>query len=243
MGRHRAGARRADVPRSARHRATRQTAGRRRAEVRRGPRPLLAVGAVLVTGLVVAAGMGVLPPQATPQVSANGDPAPPAVVEQDGVPRPRVTSGRVRTRTVAPVVRLEVDETALPANSGKGRRVVFSQSAQRVWLVESDGTVARTYPVSGSRYDNLAPGTYSVFSRSEQAWGIDDSGTMRNFVRFAHGPNAAIGFHDIPVKDGRPVQAERQLGTPLSHGCVRQAREDALALWEFAPLGTKVVVV
>jgi hypothetical protein len=133
--------------------------------------------------------------------------------------------------------------TALPAGSGTGRRVVFSESAQRVWLVERGNDVARTYLVSGSLYDNLDPGTYSVFSRSEQAWGIDDSGSMRWFVRFAEGPNAAIGFHSIPVLRGSPVQTIAQLGIPLSHGCIRQKTTDALALWEFAPVGTTVVVV
>ena len=103
--------------------------------------------------------------------------------------------------------------------------------------------MARTYLVSGSAYDNLDPGTYSVFSRSEQAWGVDDSGTMRWFVRFAEGPNAAIGFHSIPLLDGPPVQTIAQLGIPLSHGCIRQKTVDARALWEFAPIGTTVVVV
>lgn len=184
--------------------------------------------------------MGLVPPQATPVVSAVvGE----GIEVADQVPA-RATSARAaRTRTVAPAVRLVVDESALPADSGSGRRVVFSQTAQRVWLVEADGVVARTYLVSGSLYDNLQPGSYAVFSRSEQAWGIDDSGTMRNFVRFAHGPNAAIGFHDIPELNGEPLQTEAELGTPQSHGCVRQASDDALALWEFAPIGTQVVVV
>ena len=133
-------------------------------------------------------------------------------------------------------------DTALPDGSGSGRRVVFSESRQRVWLVAAGNVVRRTYPVSGSVYDNLDPGSYEVYSRSARAWGIDDSGTMRYFVRFAHGDNAAIGFHDIPVDDGKPVQTVAQLGTPLSHGCVRQRRADAIALWRFAPLGTTVVV-
>ena len=133
--------------------------------------------------------------------------------------------------------------TTLPARSGQGRRVVFSEVAQRVWLVTGGNEVARTYLVSGSAYDNLDPGTYSVFSRSERAWGVDDSGTMRWFVRFAEGPNAAIGFHSIPLLGGSPVQTIAQLGIPLSHGCIRQKTADARALWEFAPIGTTVVVV
>lgn len=144
------------------------------------------------------------------------------------------------TRDVA--ARVAAAEKTLPADSGVGRRVVFSISRQRVWIVSAAERTRRTYPVSGSAYDNLKPGTYKVFSRSKRAKGIEDSGTMRWFVRFTKGPNAAIGFHDIPVDKGKRVQTRAQLGTPLSHGCIRQAEPDAKAMWRFARLGTKVVV-
>ena len=121
---------------------------------------------------------------------------------------------------------------------------MFSEGRQRVWLVDADDQVARTYLVSGSVTDNLDPGTYAVYSRSSNAVGIDDSGTMRWFVRFTQGDTgAAIGFHDIPVDDGERVQTVGELGTPTSHGCIRQRTADAEALWDFAPLGTTVVVV
>ena len=132
---------------------------------------------------------------------------------------------------------------AVPSDSGSGRRVVFDMSDQHVWLVRDNGRAARSYPVSGSVYDNLDPGTYEVYSRSEQAYAFDGSGSMRHMVRFTQGDNAAIGFHDIPIDDaGRKVQTEAELGTPQSHGCIRQWPDDAKALWRFAPLGTTVVV-
>ena len=131
----------------------------------------------------------------------------------------------------------------LPAGSGEGRRVVFAKGAQRVWLVDPDGTVAATYLVSGSVTDNLRPGTYDVYSRSRWAVGVDDSGVMQYFVRFAHGPHAAIGFHSIPTKHGTPLQSETLLGTPQSHGCIRQRLSDARLMWDFARVGTDVVVV
>ena len=66
---------------------------------------------------------------------------------------------------------------------------------------------------------------------------------MQYFVRFTEGDTArAIGFHDIPVDDGDLVQTVAQLGTPQSHGCIRQERKDAIALWDFAPIGTEVDV-
>lgn len=144
----------------------------------------------------------------------------------------------------APTASADAD-TALPAGSGSGKRAVFSQAEQRVWIVGSDGKVERTYPVSGSDEDNLVPGTYHVYGKSRWAVGIDDSGVMQYFVRFAHGTDngASIGFHSIPTKGGKPLQTVAQLGQRLSHGCIRQKTDDAIAMWDFASVGTEVVVV
>lgn len=140
--------------------------------------------------------------------------------------------------------RAAVVTSAPPARSGRGERVVFDQSTQHVWLVDESGTVPRSYPVSGSLTDNLEPGVYAVYSRSRHATSFDLASTMEFMVRFTQGNSAAIGFHSIPVDDrGRRLQTFAELGTPQSHGCIRQRRSDAIALWRFADLGTKVVVV
>ena len=105
-------------------------------------------------------------------------------------------------------------------------RVVFSESRQRVWLVTRRRSVARTYLVSGSVYDNLDPGTYEVYSRSERACGIDDSGDDE-VLRAVHPgrQRRAIGFHDIPVDDGQPGADARPSSAPrCRHGCIRQER-------------------
>jgi lipoprotein-anchoring transpeptidase ErfK/SrfK len=231
-----------------------------------GPRLGRAIAGVLaagITGVAVMGGVGALPSLASrqPDPAAAGAETVGRLAASETSDGPAGTvgsalgNGSQRDATVAepsPGATAEEalsvddapadDETALPADSGKGRRIVFSESRQRVWLVSGKQRVKRTYLVSGSVYDNLDPGTYEVYSRSEQAWGIDDSGTMRYFVRFTQGQRAAIGFHDIPIADGRLVQTAAQLGTPQSHGCIRQERADAQALWRFAPIGTPVVV-
>ncbi|CAN5657062.1 hypothetical protein BH10ACT3_BH10ACT3_08720 [soil metagenome] len=87
-------------------------------------------------------------------------------------------------------------------------------------------------------------GTYSVYSKSRYTSAIGGGATMEYMIRFAWGNSAAIGFHSIPVdRRGRPLQSEAELGSPRSHGCVRQANGDAAALWEWAHIGTQVVVV
>ncbi len=128
----------------------------------------------------------------------------------------------------------------VPANSGSGRRIVYSVTGQRVWLVEADESVNKTYLVSG-RANTPAYGFYKVYSKSPNA--SSGSARMQNMVRFAHGRSLAIGFHSIPTSGGRPFQSEAQLGTYRSHGCVRQRNSDAAYLYNWAPLGTNVSVV
>ncbi len=132
----------------------------------------------------------------------------------------------------------------LPSSSGSGKRIVYSISRQRVWLVERDGDVERTYLVSGQP-SQPDPGSYRVYSKSRHARSAVSDATMQFMVRFAEGEEtgAPVGFHDIPRRfDGTYVQTEAELGKPLSAGCVRQRRSDARMLWSFAPVGTRVVV-
>jgi lipoprotein-anchoring transpeptidase ErfK/SrfK len=133
---------------------------------------------------------------------------------------------------------------AVPAHSGQGRRIVYDISAQRVWLVNSKDDVERTYLVSGSKHTNLVkPGEYDVYSMSPDAVSYDGKETMHYMVRFTTGKHSPIGFHDIPaLDDGTLVESRSQLGTPQSAGCIRQWITDAKALWEFARVGTRVVV-
>lgn len=198
----------------------------------------LAVAALAVTGFSVLGGVGIIP---TAPSAANGDRAdtakPSSSPSGTAVVEPAVQGPS------APATTEEIDPEALPADSGQGRRIVFSETEQRVWLVRKNDTVRRTYLVSGSTEDNLDPGRYSVYSKSRWAVGVDDSGVMEFFVRFAHGEQAAIGFHTIPTKLGTALQSRSQLGTPQSHGCIRQAKADAISLWNFAPEGTTVVVI
>ncbi len=217
-----------------------------RREVRpRYGRITAACSALGVTSVAVLAGFGLFPSSASSADQrdrpAASSPAPPEVLGVQA-PDPSVDAD-VRGASTPGERRRITAEDLMPDDSGEGRRVVYSEEQQRVWLVGDNGRIRHTHLVSGSVYDNLDPGAFEVYSRSMNAIGIDDSGTMMYFVRFTQGDTgAAIGFHDIPVKDGAKVQGVDELGTPTSHGCIRQRRSDAIVMWRFADLGTTVVV-
>ncbi|MFD7686347.1 hypothetical protein [Streptomyces sp. NPDC059781] len=124
---------------------------------------------------------------------------------------------------------------ALPARSGTGERVVYALDKDRVWLVERSGKVRRTYGVSPSTVDP-EPGTYQVTSRSASVTGSDGV-PIEYVVRFASVEGTAIGFS--AAVDGSAPRLDPEQRT----GGIRETRADGAAMWGFATIGRKVVVV
>ena len=152
----------------------------------------------------------------------------------DVSPLPSIAPNITESRRFAPTI---------PRNTGIGRRIVYSNSLQWVWVVDKNEEVIRSMPVSGRR-GIPAPGTYNVTTKSPWSFSLDFEGVnFRWMTRFATGPAGGnIGFHEIPRKNGKPMQTVAQLGSFAGSGCVRMATEDVKFIYEWAKPGTPVVV-
>ena len=212
----------------------------------------LAVLAISLSGCQPASGPAAERTERLRRAAATATPATPA--SSAGTPVERPTTGRLarpgaRVQPGSPAAassatRRTPEISALPARSGQGRRIVYSLSQQQVWLVGAAGRVRHSHLVSG-QMSQPDPGAYRVYSKSRHASSAVSVATMQYMVRFTYGEStgAAIGFHDIPRRpDGTYEQRPDQLGQPVSAGCIRQRRSDARKLWDFAPVGAKVVV-
>ncbi len=137
------------------------------------------------------------------------------------------------------------DAPPLPGNSGSGKRVVYDRAGQRVWAVDKNDRVIRSWLVAGSKYNNELPGTHKVFSRSEVSTAWNGKAFLPKMIRWLKTDIGNIGFHGIPrhVSDGSRYMKDSELGTRLSGGCQRQADRDAAFMWDFAQVGTTVVVI
>ena len=155
-------------------------------------------------------------------------------------PTPTTTS-----TTIAPssITNSELN-LAVPKNSGSGRRIVFSNSQLRVWAINASGEVIRSFLVSGQR-GQPKKGSYFVKNQSVSSFSQELEGVKFRFMtRFAIGRNGGnIGFHEIPTKNGVPLQTEAELGTFLGSGCLRSSTQDAKFIFDWAKPGTTVVVV
>ncbi|MER5862596.1 hypothetical protein [Kitasatospora sp. NPDC002040] len=134
---------------------------------------------------------------------------------------------------------------ALPASSGSGRRVVYSIGSHAVWLVDPK----RTPPTQGAftvtpGSVEPAPGSYTVYSRTPSGTGTDGR-QIEHVVRFAQQNNVVFGFS--AALDGAtpaPSPSPAPSADPKAKtGGIRSGRTDGQLLWDFAPNGTKVVVV
>jgi hypothetical protein len=177
----------------------------------------------MVTGLTAAAlvTIGVLGYQAAATVPAE-------------LGKPRASASPSPGLSKAP--RDERHPDALPAGSGTGERVVYSVDDDRVWLVGAGGRVRRTFGVTPSTVDP-APGTYAVTSRSNRITGSDGI-PVEHVVRFTSVDGVVIGF-SAAVDDSAPAKTAQGVKT----GGIRESRADGDAMWDFATIGQKVVVV
>ncbi|MGW5210787.1 hypothetical protein ACWEQO_06080 [Streptomyces sp. NPDC004051] len=150
----------------------------------------------------------------------------PGVVRADrGADAPDGADGTQHTGTL----------TAPPRGSGRGTRVVYALDTDRVWLVDRSGKVRRTFTVEPGTVDP-EPGTYRVTSRSGKVTGSDGV-PVEHVVRFADNDGTVIGFS--AAVDGSTPRLDPKVRT----GGVRETRADGMAMWKFATIGRKVVVV
>ncbi|MEU1313636.1 hypothetical protein [Streptomyces tibetensis] len=152
--------------------------------------------------------------------------------------------GRAVKASVAPAAgtskapQVKKDPSALPGDSGKGARVVYSLRGDRVWLVAGDEAISRTFEVDPSTVDP-APGTYSVTSRSNSVTGSDGV-PVEHVVRFASVGGVVIGFSAAVNESAPPAPAP---DPKVRTGGIRESRADGDAMWTFATIGRTVVVV
>ncbi len=166
---------------------------------------------------------------------------------------PETTTTLPVETTTTTIVWNHANPRPLPEKTGKGKRIIFQNSLNWVWIVDENDQLVKSVPVSG-REGVPKPGKYNVMSKSEFSQSIFfPEIKMKWSVRFAVSPNGknTISFHSIPTcawtgghcNTAGPMQTVEQLGTFQSGGCVRMLEADAEFLYNFVEVGTRVVVL
>ncbi|MET7763059.1 hypothetical protein [Streptomyces sp. NPDC005336] len=146
--------------------------------------------------------------------------------------RPGSHSGGAKDKTKATP---KPKATALPAHSGTGQRVVYSLGDKRVWLVAANERATRTFEV-GPSPASPDPGSYQV--TGHRLSGVGSDGVQVEHVVVFHSEGGAVFGFSAAVDGSMPDPKARK-----RTGAIRESRADGAALYDFARIGTKVVVV
>lgn len=130
---------------------------------------------------------------------------------------------------------------ALPPSGGI-KRIVVDKSEQRAYVYQ-DGALLWTFVIStGMPGSETWEGTFAVRSKIPNAYAYNWGLQMPYWLGFYHTGYLENGFHALPIMSSGAVLWDGYLGTPVSYGCVILSYPDAETLYQWAEIGTEVIV-
>lgn len=149
------------------------------------------------------------------------------------VPKFQVWAGNVSSR-------IEKARECTQAKILDGQYIDINLSTQILSIFEN-GKLLDSYVVStGKRGMETPRGTHTIANKFPRAWSKKYGMFMPYWMAIT--PGGSFGIHELPVfSDGYIVGAD-DLGNPVSHGCVRLGIGPAERVYNWAEVGTPVVV-
>lgn len=120
-----------------------------------------------------------------------------------------------------------------------GKYIEINLTLQRMYLYEGS-TFVNSFRVSTGKWSTPTPtGTFSIQNAIRTAY----SSAYGLYMPYWHAitPDGAYGIHGLPYR-GNWVEGASHIGTPVSHGCVRLGSGDDVFEYNWADIGTPVVI-
>lgn len=119
-------------------------------------------------------------------------------------------------------------------------KVIIIDTSEQTLSYYQDGYRINTHPTStGMRGYETPLGEYTINNKSELAYSRRYGLYMPFWMSFIGG---LYGIHELPYWPSGYREGEDHLGTAVSHGCVRLGMGAAEKLFEWASIGTTVIV-
>jgi lipoprotein-anchoring transpeptidase ErfK/SrfK len=124
-----------------------------------------------------------------------------------------------------------------------GRRIVIDLSDQRLYAYEGDTRVYDFVCSTGIASSPTLTGTFQILSKEENAYASSWDLWMPHFMGiYRSGPDFTNGIHGLPTLSSGARLWEGHLGRPVSYGCIVLGLDEAATLYNWAELGTLVVI-
>lgn len=125
------------------------------------------------------------------------------------------------------------------ANDYNGKIIIVNLSQQKLSYFQ-DGFRIATNQVSTGRWGFATPiGEFAVQNKTPRAYSKAYGLYMPYWMAFYRGQ---YGLHELPEWPNGYKEGANHLGIPVSHGCVRLGVGAAKKLYDWAEVGTKIIV-
>jgi lipoprotein-anchoring transpeptidase ErfK/SrfK len=137
--------------------------------------------------------------------------------------------------------RPKISDVFLPITSDSRKEIEIDLRRQKMLIFIDDKKIAEYVVSSGKRTTPTKAGNFSIISKYPVAYGIIDGvvWTMPYFMGIYIVSGAENGIHELPLANGWR-ESVRDMGYPVSHGCVRLGIGDAEKVYNFAKIGMPV---
>ncbi len=96
------------------------------------------------------------------------------------------------------------------------------------------------FPVStGKRSTPTPKGSFKIDAKAPRAWSKPYKLWMPYWMSLSNGK---FGIHELPEWPAGKKEGATHLGTPVSHGCIRLGVGPAKLLYNWAEIGTRVII-
>jgi len=143
-------------------------------------------------------------------------------------------------RNKNPTTRLEEAMLYTKPQISTGKYIDISLKYQNMVIFE-DGKVISAHIISSGKKGMETPqGQFSIHNKSLRAWSKTYALFMPYWMAFL--PSGEMGIHELPEWPNGYKEGANHLGIPVSHGCVRLGIGDAKEVYDWAEIGTPVII-
>jgi hypothetical protein len=122
----------------------------------------------------------------------------------------------------------------------EGKYIDIALATQTMVIFEN-GKPLDAYSISsGKRGMETPKGNFKVQNKALKPWSKAYGLYMPHWMAIT--PGGKIGIHELPEWPGGYKEGASHLGTPVSHGCVRLGVGASKRVWDWADVGTPVIV-
>lgn len=148
------------------------------------------------------------------------------------------------TSAGAPVVTSSSQPDDQVVGAGKGKRIEIDLSEQKLKMIENGKVISIRSISSGKASMPTPTGEFKTRNKIVSAYSKPYDLYMEYWMAFS--TDGSYGLHSLPYwktkNGGRYYEGASHIGTPVSHGCIRQTLAEAKSLYDWAPVGTPVKI-